>query len=222
MSKTNVKKRVVFYVDGYNLYHSIASLNKNHLKWIDLRKLFSHFIDQKTQKLEAIYYVTAKPVHTKQCIQDKHEALMTVYQRVLKIKTIYGKFKPKERQCKRCQYTWTTHEEKESDVNLAVEIIRGTYDNEYDLAFIVSQDSDMAPAAKLAVKLIKSSSAPDRKIKLLTPPNRYHSRELSRILSDTPTQILETHLEQSLLAKEYKDKHEKVIVTRPADYDPPV
>lgn len=43
---TTQAKRVAFYVDGYNLYHSINNIVKNnpglnYLKWLDLRKLFT-------------------------------------------------------------------------------------------------------------------------------------------------------------------------------------
>jgi uncharacterized LabA/DUF88 family protein len=52
--------RVVFLIDGFNLYHSLkAELRYRAYRWLDLRKLCSMFIKHKSQTLEEIYYFTA-------------------------------------------------------------------------------------------------------------------------------------------------------------------
>ncbi len=49
-------------------------------------------------------------------------------------------------------------QEKGVDVSLAIDLIRLTYEKEYDLAIIVSQDWDFGPAISLAKKIARDSS----------------------------------------------------------------
>lgn len=97
---TTQAKRVAFYVDGYNLYHSINNIVKNnpglnYLKWLDLRKLFSNFLVSGQEELVDIFFYTAEPTHTKPDVQNRYRALLDAYQRFLNIRAVYGKFKAK-------------------------------------------------------------------------------------------------------------------------------
>ena len=56
--------RVIFFVDGFNLYHSLISCSKedpNHqnYKWLDLKKYLIQFLDPKKEILVGIYYFSA-------------------------------------------------------------------------------------------------------------------------------------------------------------------
>ena len=55
------KKRVACFVDGFNLYHAIADLKENHLKWINLWKLAEAFVKPTQETLESVFYFTAYP-----------------------------------------------------------------------------------------------------------------------------------------------------------------
>ena len=46
-------------------------------------------------------------------------------------------------------------QEKGVDVSLAMDLVRATYDQDYDVAIIVSQDSDFGPAVRLAKEIAK-------------------------------------------------------------------
>lgn len=59
-----------------------------------------------------------------------------------------AKFKESRAECKRCQATWTKHEEKETDVHFALTIFEDAIDNVFDRAIIISTDSDYVPAVK--------------------------------------------------------------------------
>jgi len=51
-------KRVIAYIDGFNLYHAIDELNKPHLKWLDLWALSKSILRDREQ-LERVYYFSA-------------------------------------------------------------------------------------------------------------------------------------------------------------------
>jgi uncharacterized LabA/DUF88 family protein len=59
---------------------------------------------------------------------------------------IEGKFQPRGGRCVRCGHTWADFEEKQTDVNLAVEMMRDAHLDLLDTAMLVSGDSDLAPA----------------------------------------------------------------------------
>lgn len=49
-------------------------------------------------------------------------------------------------------------QEKGVDVSLALDLVKATYEQRYDLAIIVSQDSDFGPAVRLAKEIAKDQS----------------------------------------------------------------
>lgn len=53
------KKRVVSFIDGFNLYHAICELKQNHLKWVNLRGLSEAFIKPSQEELCDVYFFTA-------------------------------------------------------------------------------------------------------------------------------------------------------------------
>ena len=53
-------------------------------------------------------------------------------------------------ECFKCHNIINTYEEKESDVNLATQIVEDAYKDNCDIIIIVSADSDMIPAIELA------------------------------------------------------------------------
>ncbi len=206
-------KKVACYIDGFNLYHAIDNLQLNHYKWLDLTKLMHVFIAPNTQEIVSVHYFSAYAYWKQSSIRHQQYVLALVH--ASGVVPVLGKFKNKDRECKRCHNQWIGHEEKQSDVNLALHLTHGAFYKKYDEAFIVTQDSDFAPA----LKMVKSIN-PGIKIKIITPPNINNSRELARI-ADKTVNIQTSHLQKCLLPEHIYDKQGKLIVTRPKEYAPP-
>ena len=118
-------KRVIFYIDGFNLYHGLKSKSWRRYYWLDVARLASGLL-QPDQTLVAARYFTSKIISTgpdgagKKKRQDAYlEALATLP----KVQIHYGHFLEKERRCHACDATWLTYEEKMTDVNIAVKIL---------------------------------------------------------------------------------------------------
>ena len=126
-----------------------------------------------------------------------------------------GKFKEKPRSCKRCKANWIAHEEKESDVNIAIRMLMGAVDDEYDQAFLVTGDSDLAEPCRMI-----RNRFPKKQIKLLAPPGRPHSKELWGLVNKRGA-ITEHHLERSLFDAQVLNNIGLVSAIRPAEYNPP-
>ena len=50
--------RVAFFIDGFNLYHSLRD-NAPECRWLNLRKLCEHYVDNRKETIVKIYYFSA-------------------------------------------------------------------------------------------------------------------------------------------------------------------
>lgn len=204
--------RVSAFIDGFNLYHAIDELGRNDLKWVDLRRLVEIFTGPE-HKIIDVFYFTAV---AKWLIDpaNRHKAYITALEH-RGVTPVLGSFKSSEVSCRKCSNSWTAHEEKMTDVNIAVWLLREAYYNKFDQAFVISCDSDLTPAFQAVKELPKA-----RAIKLIAPPNMYHSKHLGAY-SDKTTRIQVSHLELCRMPEEVMDpKSGAVVATRPREYVP--
>ena len=208
-------KKVIFFIDGFNLYHAIKSLRANHLKWLDLRTLCQNFAPASQYTIENIFYFTA----CAKWLPDAHHR-HKVYLQALKstgVEPVLGKFKEKDRGCKQCNCTWKAHEEKETDVNIAIHILDQAYQDKFDRAVIISADSDFSPAIRLTKERF-----PEKQFRILTPVNRKHSWDLVNAVGgkNNAKHIKKIHIERSLFPEKIILPSGKEIL-RPKEYAPP-
>ena len=208
-------QRVAVFVDGFNLYHAIKDLREEHLKWLSLRKLSEVFTPAPQFTITHIFYFSAYA-------KWRPDALIRhrKYIRALEaegVTVVLGNFKLKDRKCFTCNTSWKDHEEKETDVNIALYLLDGAYRDIYDRALILSADSDLAPAIRIV-----RDRFPEKSLRLLTPVGRYNSLELLKAVGGQgrASKIKRFHLERCLLPESINDKDGRII-RRPAEYDPP-
>lgn len=206
------KSRVSCFIDGFNLYHAIDALNKDYLKWVDYFGLASAFIMPSKEELAAVYYFSALPEWDPPK-RERHEAFNDAIQ-AKGVQSIIGKFKKKRQRCPHCHETWNGHEEKETDVQIALYMMKSVLQKECDKILLVSADSDFVPA----VKMIKGIS-PDFPVVLLTPPGRSKRALDLRLAADRFATIKPKHLERNLLPE--KLAHQGRTILRPDGYAPP-
>jgi uncharacterized LabA/DUF88 family protein len=205
--------RVISFIDGFNLYHAIATLRRPELKWVDLTLLSKAFVRPLSELLLKVFYFSAYADHVSESAQKSQKA----YIEALKLNQttpILGQFKKKGRKCPNCNHKWTGHEEKETDVNIASFLIDLAYQDAFDRALVISNDSDLVPAIRMV-----RSRFPEKRITTIAPPNYYHSNELIQVSSDKARIRLE-HLEQSLLPLLIKDSSGLIAISRPEEYAP--
>ena len=168
-----MKKRTVFFIDGFNLYHSLVEVSKRsslrtRVKWLDLTKLVSAYTNPKFEELSEIYYFSAL-YNYDQKKKNRH----SVYIAALKnsgVKVVLGRFKAKDAYCPLCRKKFTSHEEKRTDVNIALYLLELAYKDAYDTAVIVSGDTDLIPAMEMV-----KQDFPAKRIGILSPFNRHNS-----------------------------------------------
>ncbi len=200
-------RRTIAYIDGFNLYHSIVDLGDPSLKWVNLWSLSDTLI-RSGEQLIAVRYCSAFATWMAGPFARHRE-----YVRALEcvgVQPIMGRFKNKPRECKHCHAKWTAHEEKESDVNVAIHLIKDTITDQFDRAIVISADSDLVPAIRMASEHDRA-----KEICVVAPPGRFgHARDLKPITAITIGRIRKCLLPQRLTHKDGRD------VIRPTEYDP--
>lgn len=195
--------RVIFFVDGFNLYHALDYYKQYHkYKWLNLSKLANCFITKNT-KIENIYYFTALTTWLPK--KAKRQQTFIKALELENIKIVYGKFKSKDKFCRLCNRYYKTFEEKQTDVNIAIYLLRLAFENKYDNAIIISGDSDLIPSIK-AVKNI----FPLKKIGIIIPIGR-RSEELKQIC-DFHMKMKEKHLKTCLFDREINLGNNKKLI----------
>jgi uncharacterized LabA/DUF88 family protein len=190
-------KRAAFYIDGFNLYHAIDALAKPHLKWFSLADYAKFVTSQHSEDIVKVHYFSALARH-KPLSMARHQT----YLRALKstgVEYLLGQFKNKPRRCFQCRATWIGHEEKETDVNIAIQLIADAIDGIMDTAYVVSADSDLAPAIRLVQQRF-----PAIEYVPIAPPKRPHASELLQ-LSHRNIKITEIALEKNRLPETIAD-----------------
>ncbi len=167
------KERVAVYIDGLNLWHALLSVDKS-LKYVDIYSLIASLV-KPSQELKFIKYFSAvQKHHSKNAREYKHyvERLESN-----ELEVIIAHFKKKTKECPHCHAQWITQEEKETDVNLSLALFEDAMDDVYDVAIIISGDSDLVPP----VKRVRSRF--DMKTLIIaTPPKRFaYSRDLRAV-----------------------------------------
>lgn len=205
--------RSAFFIDGFNLYHALKRLQQPHLKWVDLLELMQQQISPKTERIVSVFYFSAYAYWL-----PKQKLRHQEYVRALECNgtsIVMGHFKEKQRSCLKCKTTWIQHEEKETDVNIAVYMLNEAFKNRYDRAYLVSRDSDLRPA----IDAIKTQF-PEKEVFVIAPPHLGHSNDLIQA-AHGKKRINLKQIERCLFPKFVHNGDGDLIATRPIEYDPP-
>jgi len=209
--------RVSAFIDGFNLYHAILATGQNHLKWANLRQLCEVFAPRPQFDLGDVFFFTAY-APWRQASYARHREFVQALASV-GVTTVLGEFKKKDRECFACGSRWTDHEEKETDVNIAIHLLNEARRGSFERALIVSGDSDLAPAVRML-----RSEFPGKQVRVITPVGRRSSKELGIAAGDLSfCRLMKvTHLERSLFGATVLGSDSSVVASRPPAYDPPL
>lgn len=147
--------RINFLIDGFNLYHSIKSahsIHKVNTKWLDVKSLFTSYLHLfgKAAVVNEIHYFSALPYHLTGTEPGKLKRHQTYIDCLFSmgVHIHLGRFKKKDTYCTKCGQHFKKHEEKETDVAIAIKALEMFYNDECEVGVIVSGDTDFAPVAK--------------------------------------------------------------------------
>jgi uncharacterized LabA/DUF88 family protein len=216
MRKTNKKsrglskKKVNVYVDGFNLYHAIEALQDHRLKWINLKELGRSFL-RPGEELNRVIFFTAVLTWNKDK-QQRHKNFIAA-QKGVGVEVVESNFRKMSRHCRVMDRYCARHEEKQTDVAIAVAMLSDAMRDEYQRAVLVTADSDQVPLVREFRR-----SFPRKHITLAAPPARGgDSRELGREVHDR-TPLSAGRIRACPLPRDVYDARGKKVATMPALY----
>lgn len=159
--------RVITYIDGFNLYHAVDDLKDQSLKWLDLWALSASLL-RENETLIGVNYFSAFATWLNEPYA-RHRVYVAALQ-ARGVSAIMGKFKQKPRSCRACGAKWVGHEEKETDVHIAVRLVADALLNDFERAIVISADSDLAPALRVV-----RQHRPEKQLLVVAPPGRFGS-----------------------------------------------
>ncbi len=191
------QKKAIFLIDGFNLYHSLTNPDFGQrllkYKWLNLSKLCRLFI-QPHDDLKDIYYFSATCTWN-QDKANRHSILIQALEST-DVKKVMGKFKMVTKRCRAtCKEEFKTHEEKRTDVNIAIKLLKLAYFDEFDIAYLLTADSDLVPAVEEVKSLF-----PQKEVVVIIPFG--NSAEELKSVCNSSKKIKEKHLSSSLFDRE--------------------
>jgi uncharacterized LabA/DUF88 family protein len=179
-------KRVAVFIDGFNLYHALDdNLAYHKYKWLNLAKFSKCFTWPQDNIVEIFYftsYVTWNPGKL-----AKHQLYVKALQ-LVGVKPIFGAFRMKDTTCRVCHKHYQSHEEKQTDVNIAIKLFQTATTDLWDTAIIISGDSDLIPAIEAVKKTF-----PTKKVGVAIPIGR-RAEEL-KLVTDFHRRVKTMHLQ---------------------------
>jgi hypothetical protein len=160
------------YIDGFNLYY--GSLKTTKFKWLDLTQFCQSILPN--DHIDAIKYFTAK-------VSGESRIRQELYLRALgtlpKVSIHFGQFLEhpvrmrlsRFNSCSCRAVSVLKREEKGSDVNLASYLLHDGFLGLYDVAVIVSNDSDLREPVRMIKEVLKLPIG-------IINPHATHSKEL--------------------------------------------
>lgn len=206
-------QRVIFLIDGFNLYHAICdsaqciSPRFRGYKWVNLRKLAECYVRSK-DKIRGVYYFTALPPWD-EAKRDRHKLYIKA-QTQYGVKTIFGKFRLITRKCRAtCKQEYETYAEKKTDVNISTLLFDLAYHKKCDRFIIISADTDLIPAIQLVQRIFKVE------VGVVIPVNK-KGKDIAKAC-DFKYRMKEKHLLSSVLPDSIELK-DGIVLTRPPNW----
>ena len=183
-------RRVCFIVDGFDLYHSLKEVEKaggGRCHWVDLPALCASYLPLigGGATLADVFYFSALASHVEPHnpgTVQRHRTFIDALE-ASGVTVELGKFKVKDLYdtCPRCggHIHLKRHEEKETDVRIAVKLVEVVADGSCEAVAVITGDTDLVPAVGAARRL-----QPSVDVYMLFPPRR-SNRAFDRVASGT-------------------------------------
>ena len=159
-------ERLLFYIDGFNLYFGLKEKGWRRFYWLNLQELCSR-LTRADQQLTLIRYFTSRISQSDPGKRIRQNTYLEALETLPLLEIHYGTYMGTPQSCLKCGHTFIKHSEKKSDVNIAVKLLTDAMDDLYDVAVLISADSDLTPAVEALKKHF-----PKKETLLFFPPAR--------------------------------------------------
>lgn len=171
----NTPKRVIVYIDGFNLYFGLKQAGWHKYLWLDLKKFASSLLLPDQLLVYTKYFTSrvSKPVSK----QKRQNLFLDALNTLSEFSIFYGRYQAEVRICENCGFNSIISNEKKTDVNIATELLVDAFQDRFDTAILVSADADLTAPIVSIRRLF-----PNKSVIVVFPPKR-HSYELKNVAS---------------------------------------
>jgi hypothetical protein len=162
-----MQQRVIVYVDGFNLYYGMMEGGLERCKWLDLIRLATEFLKPSQQLIETNYFTSR--INGNPPAQKRQNTYIEALQATGVLVT-FGQFQSVSEKCKACGNDWFKQNEKMTDVNIATKMLSDAFQDRFDIAFLISGDTDLVPPIREIHRLF-----PKKSVTVLFPPKRQNT-----------------------------------------------
>lgn len=177
--------RAIAYVDGFNLYHGLRDAGFRRYYWLDIGQLAAQFLRGPLALVQTKYFTSRidgphrsdspSIAERKEASRVRQTTFLDALSTLTDLQIIEGHFLTDTVECKSCGYRYRQPKEKMTDVNIATRLLIDAFRDEFDTAYLVSGDSDLAPP----IEAIRAHF-PHKRVYVAFPPQR-HSNQLKSI-----------------------------------------
>jgi uncharacterized LabA/DUF88 family protein len=208
-SSVAMSERVVAYIDGFNLYFGLKSAGWKRYYWLNLQLLAQNLL-KAGQDLAFTKYFTSRISYPPDK-ERRQSAFLEALETLSDFRIYYGHYQSNPQRCRKCGNRVWIPNEKMTDVNIAVELLSDAYQNLFDVALVISADSDLS-APVMAIKHL----FPEKRVIVAFPPQR-HSAQLQR-LAHGFIQIGRAVVARSLFPEKIQ-KADGFMLNKPAEWN---
>jgi NYN domain len=164
--------RTIVYVDGFNLYYRLLKA-RPALKWVNVYELARSILDPRNHIIKLRYFTAhvsgrldPDAPHRQQLYLDALSSISQIelhFGSFLEVRKYAGLVKPTLVRARDNQipfrpwpdvaYVWKT-EEKGSDVNLASYLLLDAFQESYEVAAVLSNDSDLTEPIRMVTQVL--------------------------------------------------------------------
>ena len=161
--------RAIFYIDGFNFYY-LRTKHQPKYKWLNMKVLADKIVPAGTIVGKVNYYTAPVSGKIDHDAPRRQGRLFSALSTVPEISIIKGRFLYKEKwaglvhppKSKPDSYVWNLPapavvwikrtEEKGSDVNLAAHLVRDAFTDKYDIAYVITNDTDLVEPIRIVTQ----------------------------------------------------------------------
>jgi uncharacterized LabA/DUF88 family protein len=153
------KKRSIIYIDGFNFYYGML-IDRPDLKWINYQRLAELLRPDDDIVYVRLFTAMVDKKKVVSAKRDRQQRLWAALKTQPKMMLTEGKFAERERTClvPTChnpERRFTALEEKQTDVNIALQLVRDVQTLIPDIVVVISGDIDLLPALDVALTIDK-------------------------------------------------------------------
>lgn len=190
-------KPAAVYIDGFNLYFGLSETNMRRWLWVDLWALAERIVPEGHYAAEVRYY-TARVTRPNGSRERQNQFLTANALHRPELVIVEGFMQFHDRTCLQCSHVGAQREEKQTDVNIALDMALTAMSpaTAHEAVVLLSADSDQVPT----VARVQACGLP---VHVRFPPGR-NCNELRKMVPDA-YQISKEKVKRSQLPETVMD-----------------